>query len=129
MAAKTATADRELMHEPFPDTSRPTYLVSGARMDGMPVGPAFAPVLEAHAVARTSIAGIGGTVDVWRYTALGWVAVARYTDTGERRVRAEGVAAGRPWPPDPPASRFTLAGVVQGAVRLVLRRSSTRPGS
>lgn len=58
------------------------FLVSGLRLDDTPVGPLYADCTEAHAVARTSIAGIGGTARILRSSDGGWVEVARYTDTG-----------------------------------------------
>lgn len=39
---------------------------------------------EAHAIARTAIAGVGGTVRILRNGDIGWQEVARYTDTGWR---------------------------------------------
>jgi len=60
--------------------------VSGATTDGESVGPTFAPARLAHLLARTAIAGIGGTVRILRSGAGGWVEVARYTDTGRSGV-------------------------------------------
>ncbi len=58
------------------------YLVSGATLDGESVGPLFLPSADAHAVARKTIAGIGGTVRILRDSDCGWLEVARYTDSG-----------------------------------------------
>lgn len=58
------------------------YLVSGMRLDDESIGPLFAAAVEAHAMARTAIAGVGGTVRILRDSADGWREVARYTDTG-----------------------------------------------
>lgn len=58
------------------------FLVSGVRLDDTPVGPLYADCTEAHATARTSIGGIGGTARILRSSDGGWVEVARYTDTG-----------------------------------------------
>lgn len=55
-------------------------------MDGESVGPTMVPAGKAHHIARTSIAGIGGTVRILRSAAGGWIEVARYTDTGRRRT-------------------------------------------
>lgn len=58
------------------------YLVSGALLDDESVGPLFATCAEAHTIARTAIARVGGTVRILRNGAGGWIEVARYTDTG-----------------------------------------------
>ncbi|GAA2623895.1 hypothetical protein GCM10010399_64000 [Dactylosporangium fulvum] len=65
-----------------PGQTEIAYLVSGARLDDESVGPLFASCAEAHVIARTAIAGVGGTVRILRDSDRGWVEVARYTDTG-----------------------------------------------
>lgn len=64
------------------------FLVSGATLDDEPVGPLYAGAAEAHRIARTSIAGVGGTVRILRDSQGGWVEVARYTDSGRHVVRS-----------------------------------------
>ncbi len=59
------------------------YLVSGATLADESVGPLFAGAADAHRIARTSIAGLGGTVRILRSGDAGWIEVARYTDTGQ----------------------------------------------
>jgi hypothetical protein len=67
------------------------FLVSGATLDDESVGPLYATAAEAHLIARTTIAGVGGTVRILRDSPDGWLEVARYTDTG-RHAAAQGVA-------------------------------------
>jgi hypothetical protein len=64
------------------DGSEWTYLVSGVTLDDELVGPLYASCSEAHTVARTAIATMGGTARILRSSDAGWVEVARYTDTG-----------------------------------------------
>jgi hypothetical protein len=59
------------------------FLVSGATLDDESVGPLYADAAEAHRLARTVIAGVGGTVRILRDSPGGWLEVARYTDTGQ----------------------------------------------
>src|ERR1700755_1405249 len=66
------------------------YLVSGALLTDESVGPLFTTAAEAHSLARTLIAGIGGTVRILRDGPAGWTEVARYTDTGLYAARVEG---------------------------------------
>jgi hypothetical protein len=73
----------ELHVDEFDDAG---YLLSGATLAGESVGPVFAPASQAHVMARTAIAGIGGTVRILRSAAGGWVEIARYTDTGRYRM-------------------------------------------
>lgn len=87
------------------------YLVSGATLDDESVGPLYATAAEAHIIARTVIAGIGGTARILRDSADGWVEVARYTDTGQyASARGLGlgvwvIAADEDEPDDWPAAR------------------------
>lgn len=67
------------------------FLVSGATLGDEPVGPLYATAAEAHRIARTAIAGVGGTVRILRDSPDGWLEVARYTDTGRHRA-ARGIA-------------------------------------
>ncbi|GGM52511.1 hypothetical protein ACFFX1_55550 [Dactylosporangium sucinum] len=70
------------------------YLVSGVLLDDEPVGPLYATAAEAHRIARTAIAGVGGTVRILRDGPAGWIEVARYTDTGQYATsRRSGLAA------------------------------------
>jgi hypothetical protein len=95
MAAPHAWAHRCVMSGSHGETSigppggspaaEHAYVVSGATLDGDSIGPVFATARQAHAMARTAIAGIGGTVRVLRHTSDGWREIARYTDTGKRR--------------------------------------------
>jgi hypothetical protein len=64
-------------------TDGPVYLVSGATLADESVGPLFATAADAHRIARTAIAGLGGTVRILRDSTGGWIEVARYTDTGQ----------------------------------------------
>lgn len=64
------------------------FLVSGATLDDEPVGPLWATSMEAHRIARTAIAGIGGVVRILRDGVKGWTEVARYTDSGRRTTRS-----------------------------------------
>lgn len=68
--------------EPHSDVEEAAYLVSGSLLDDESIGPLFATCAEAHTLARTAIAGVGGTVRILRNSADGWIEVARYTDTG-----------------------------------------------
>lgn len=68
------------MDEPQADTA---FLVSGATLDDESVGPLYATAAEAHRLARTAIAGVGGTVRILRDSVGGWLEVARYSDTGQ----------------------------------------------
>ncbi|MER7280542.1 hypothetical protein ABT369_39495 [Dactylosporangium sp. NPDC000244] len=58
------------------------YLVSGATLTDESIGPLYATAVDAHRIARTAIAGPGGTVRILRGGEGGWIEVARYTDTG-----------------------------------------------
>jgi len=71
------------------------FLVSGATLADESIGPLFAGSLEAHRVARTAIAGVGGTVHILRDSPGGWLEVARYTDTGPGPDLQELIASGR----------------------------------
>lgn len=76
------------------------YLLDGTTGAGEPIGPMFAEGLEAHVVARESLASIGGTVRLSRPSSTGWREVARYTDCGKYPVRVE-VAPRREKPRSP----------------------------
>lgn len=79
----------EVMDEPQADAA---YLVSGATLDDEPVGPLYADAADAHRIARTAIAGVGGTVRILRDSPAGWLEVARYTDTGRFRAHGAGMS-------------------------------------
>jgi hypothetical protein len=64
------------------------FLVSGATLDDAPVGPLYATSVDAHRIARTAIASVGGTVRILRCEGGGWCEVARYTDTGRHATRS-----------------------------------------
>lgn len=64
-------------------TADVVYLLSGATRAGDAIGPIFAVGLDAHALARRSLAPIGGTVRLLRPSDDGWREVARYTDGGQ----------------------------------------------
>lgn len=67
------------------------FLVSGATLDDESIGPLWASCADAHRLARTVIAKVGGTVRILRNGPGGWFEVARYTDTG-RHSSGSGMA-------------------------------------
>lgn len=71
------------------------YLVSGALLDDEPVGPLYATGDKAHLIARTAIAGVGGTVRILRGSPGGWLEVARYTDAGPGSSLQQLIDSGR----------------------------------
>lgn len=89
MAKPLVTLNPGVMDEPHDEAA---FLVSGATLDDESVGPLYVNSVEAHKLARTAIAGVGGTVRILRDGADGWREVARYTDTGQHaRARHPGL--------------------------------------
>lgn len=83
------------MEDPQAVAADAGYLICGATLDDESIGPRYTTAMEAHRLARTAIAGPGGTVRILRSGDTGWTEVARYTDTGRHLTRRR--AAGDGW--------------------------------